>query len=187
MVITQDPRRSYDEMNANGMSPTSDWIGISTPFGLHSLTYRSHKTKGLVHYLFNALQDELQKKYNYNPNDLSIYYTDVYKFRGVAPAKNSNTPNDVIDKPNMKIYAVVLRSEINLYKPDVIILMGKEAQNAWNSISATISSNIPILSTPHPSPQANSKWKAKYPKTSSFTACDKIDLILKELISKLIP
>ena len=139
-----------------------------------------------MHYLFNDLQDELQKNYNYNPNDLSIYYTDVYKFRGVAPANNSNTPKDVIDKPNIKIYTDVLKCEIYIYKPDVILLMGNEAQNAWNSISATICYKKKI-ETPHPSPLANSKWKAKYHKISSFTADVKIKIILNELIPELVP
>lgn len=182
MVITQDPRRSAVEMTApkNNMKPTSDWISISTPFGLHSLTYRSHKNKGLVHYLFNDLQEEL-KNYKYNPEDLSIYYTDIYKFRGVAPAKNSNEPKDVKDNLNIKIYIDVLKCEIETYKPNIILLMGNDAQKAWDKISNDFNTNIPTLRTPHPSPNANGKWKEEYPQKNSFTADVKRNLILKKL------
>ena len=187
MVITQDPRRSAVEMTApkNNMKPTSDWISISTPFGLHSLTYRSHKNKGLVHYLFNDLQEELQN-YNYNPKDLSIYYTDIYKFRGVAPAKNSNEPKDVKDNLNIKIYIDVLKCEIKTYKPNIILLMGNDAQNAWDKISNDLNTDIQPLCTPHPSPTANGKWKEEYPQKNSFTAEVKRDLIIKKLIPKLV-
>ncbi len=182
MVITQDPRRSAVEMTApkNNMKPTADWISISTPFGLHSLTYRSHKNQGLVHYLFNDLQEEL-KNYNYNPKDLSIYYTDIYKFRGVAPAKNSNEPKDVKDNLNIKIYIDVLKCEIETYKPNIILLMGNDAQKAWDKISNDFNTNIPTLRTPHPSPNAHGKWKEEYPQKNSFTADVKRNLILKKL------
>lgn len=188
MVITQDPRRSAVEMTANGMDTTSDWISISTPFGLHSLTYRSNKNQGLVHYLFNDLQEEL-KKYNYNPEDLSIYYTDIYKFRGVAPAKNSNEPKDVKDNLNIKIYIDVLKCEIETYKPNIILLMGNDAQKAWDKISNDLNTDIQTLRTPHPSPTANGKWindySKDYPEISSFTADVKIDLIIKLILKKL--
>ncbi len=188
MVITQDPRRSAVEMTANGMDTTSDWISISTPFGLHSLTYRSNKNQGLVHYLFNDLQEEL-KNYNYNPEDLSIYYTHIYKFRGVAPAKNSNDPKDVKDNLNIKIYIDVLKCEIEKYKPNIILLMGNDAQNAWDKISNDLNTNIQTLRTPHPSPTANGKWindySKDYPEISSFTADVKRNLILMKLKERL--
>ena len=188
MVITQDPRRSADEMTANEMYTTSDWISISTPFGLHSLTYRSNKNQGLVHYLFNDLQVELQN-YKYNPEDLSIYYTDIYKFRGVAPAKNSNEPKDAKDNLNIKIYIDVLKCEIETYKPNIILLMGNDAQNAWDKISNDLNTDIQPLCTPHPSPTANGKWindySKDYPEISSFTADVKRNLILMKLKERL--
>lgn len=188
MVITQDPRRSAVEMTANEMYTTSDWISISTPFGLHSLTYRSNKNQGLVHYLFNDLQVEL-KNYKYNPEDLSIYYTDIYKFRGVAPAKNSNDPKDVKDNLNIKIYIDVLKCEIETYKPNIILLMGNDAQNAWDKISNDLNTDIQTLRTPHPSPNANGKWEKDYskdyPEISSFTADVKRNLILMKLKERL--
>lgn len=203
MVITQDPRRSDNEMTKNGMNPNDDCISISTPFGLHSQTYRSHKNRGLVHYLFNNLQEKL-KKYNYNPKKLSFYYTDIYKFRGIAPAKDSNLPKDVKDKLNICIYIKVLKCEIETYKPDIILLMGNDAQNAWNEIcnvlkdeiSNGFNANTQTLPTPHPSPNANGKWKEKSEKwkeelkehdleISSFTADVKIDLIIELILKKL--
>ena len=184
MVITQDPRRSAVEMTANGMHTTSDWISISTPFGLHSLTYRSHKNKGLVHYLFNDLQVEL-KNYKCNPEDLSIYYTDIYKFRGVAPAKNSNEPKDVKDNLNIKIYIDVLKCEIEAFKPNVILMMGKEAQNAWDKISNDLNTDIQTLPTPHPNARSIT-WQKKYHnEMKDYSPKEKRRMLLNDIIDKL--
>ena len=73
LVLSQDPRRNDKEM-------TGKEIGISTPFGLHSMKWRSNRSKGLVHYLF----DKLQNKYG---DEVCVYYTDIYKFRKTEPAQ----------------------------------------------------------------------------------------------------
>lgn len=184
MVITQDPRRSAVEMTANGMDTTSDWISISTPFGLHSLTYRSHKNKGLVHYLFNDLQVEL-KNYKYNPEDLSIYYTDIYKFRGVASAKNSNDAKDVKDNLNIKIYIDVLKCEIEAFKPNVILMMGKEAQNAWDKISNDLNTDIQTLRTPHPNARSITWQKNYHNEMKDYSPKEKRRMLLNDIIDEL--
>ena len=178
MVITQDPRRSDNEMTKNGMNPNDDCISISTPFGLHSQTYRSHKNRGLVHYLFNDLQDEL-KKYNYTPEKLSIYYTDIYKFRGVA--------SEDLDTENRDVYIEVLSCEIQRFDPNVILLMGKKAQDAWKTIynsNPTIinASNKPkILPTPHPNARRVT-WGKKYPnKMKNYSSEEKRRMLLNDI------
>lgn len=178
MVITQDPRRSDNEMTKNRMDPNDDWISISTPFGLHSQTYRSHKNRGLVHYLFKDLQDEL-KKYNYTPEKLSIYYTDIYKFRGVAPKD--------LDTENHEVYIKVLSCEIQRFDPNVILLMGKKAQDAWKTIynsNPTIinASNKPkILPTPHPNARRVT-WGKKYPnKMKNYSSEEKRRMLLNDI------
>lgn len=178
MVITQDPRRSDNEMTKNGINPNDDCISISTPFGLHSQTYRSHKNRGLVHYLFNDLQDEL-KKYNYTPEKLSIYYTDIYKFRGVA--------SEDLDTENRDVYIEVLSCEIQRFDPNVILLMGKKAQDAWKTIynsNPTIinSSNKPkILPTPHPNARRVT-WGKKYPnKMKNYSSEEKRRMLLNDI------
>ena len=178
MVITQDPRRSDNEMTKNGMDPNYHWISISTPFGLHSQTYRSHKNRGLVHYLFKDLQDEL-KKYNYTPEKLSIYYTDFYKFRGVA--------SEDLDTENRDVYIEVLSCEIQRFDPNVILLMGKKAQDAWKTIynsNPTIinSSNKPkILPTPHPNARRVT-WGKKYPnKMKNYSSEEKRRMLLNDI------
>lgn len=180
MVITQDPRRNEDEVNLNKKSASPHVISISTPFGLHSLTYRSHKNKGLVHYLFNDLQEELM---NYNPGDLSIYYTDIYKFRGVA--------SDDLDTDNLDVYKNVLGCEIEAFNPNVILLMGKEAQEAWKTIynsnpNIIEASKTRILHTPHPTNARSITWQKNYPnKMKDYSSKEKRCMLLNDILKSL--
>lgn len=79
MVVSQDPRRSEKEMGQIGLNVNTGGIALSSPFGLHSSKWRSSKKTGLIHYLFTEMIDEYSKE----GKTLSVYYTDVYKLRGV--------------------------------------------------------------------------------------------------------
>lgn len=70
MIVSQDPRRNAVEMQSCGLGHT-DGISISTPFGLHSYNWRTHRSKGLVHYVVCDLLSV--------HHDMSVYYTDIYK------------------------------------------------------------------------------------------------------------
>lgn len=171
MVISQDPRRSKDEMCQNSMK-LSPVISISTPFGLHSKKWRNHKSKGLVHYLF----DDLKKEYKNNPEELSIYCTDIYKLRGVEPAS--------IDYSNEKVYHEILKSEIINFNPDVILLLGRAAHNAWNKINNDGPEPI-VLCFPHPNARLES-WRKTDPKVERpFSSDKKRKVILKKLVESL--
>ena len=174
MVISQDPRRNDKEMKENEM-PTSNVISISTPFGLHFKNWRSHKSKGLVHYLF----DDMKK--TFCGKKLSIYFTDIYKFRGVDSKD--------LDTSNLDVYKKVLSCEIQLFKPDVILLMGKEAQNAWKTINPAIidATKTKILDTPHPTNAWPITWRKKYPDMQSVSSEEKRRMLLNEIKGILVP
>ena len=89
LVVSQDPRRNVDEMK-------NKEIGISTPFGLHSMVWRSKKSQGLIHWVVDKLLNRPEFM-----NSLSVYYTDVYKFRGVDDKSNKGS---TIDTNNYQIY-----------------------------------------------------------------------------------
>ena len=176
MVISQDPRRSEKEMiennKENGM-PTSNVISISTPFGLHFKNWRSHKLKGLVHYLFEDMKNKFCAK------KLSIYYTDIYKFRGVD--------SKYLDTPNIDLYIKVLSCEIQLFKPDVILLMGKEVQKAWKTISPAIinASKTKIIETPHSTNARQKTWSDKYPSMLSYSTGERRRVLLDDIDKEL--
>lgn len=172
LLISQDPRRNKEEMEENNM-PTSNVISISTPFGLHFKNWRSHKSKGLVHYLF----EDMKKKYC--DKKLSIYYTDIYKFRGVDSKD--------LDTPNHNIYIKVLSCEIQLFKPDVILLMGNEVQKVWRMINPAIinASKTKIIDTPHPTNARPKTWSNKYPSMLSYSSEEKRHMLLNDIYNEL--
>lgn len=168
MVVSQDPRRNDQEMG-----DCTYEVGISTPFGLHSMSWRSNKTKGFVHWLFDKLLAE------YGPQ-MSVYYTDVYKFRGVGP-------KSVLDTSNFDVYKDILRQEIELFEPNVVLLMGNEAQEAYNGVMNTVTTAIKpaVIETPHPNARIkDKKYWGKY-EMAKFDIDSKIEIIINEIKQKL--
>lgn len=162
LVVSQDPRRNDQEMG-NGTYE----IGISTPFGLHSMQWRSNKTKGFVHWLFDKLLKECH-------DNMCVYYTDVYKFRGVGP-------KSVLDTPNFNIYKDILRQEIDLFKPNVVLLMGTEAQNTYKKAITTPA----VIKAPHPNARVkDKKYWGEY-EMNKFDTDSKIEKIINEIKQKL--
>lgn len=160
LVLSQDPRRNDKEM-------TGKEIGISTPFGLHSMKWRSNRSKGLVHYLF----DKLQNKYG---DEVCVYYTDIYKFRKTEPAQ--------LDIKNLGRYQSVLCLEIESFKPTIMLLMGNEAQKAFDHISCDVlkTSHPQIIKTPHPNARViDNKW-GRF-EMEKFDVESKIDKIYTEI------
>ncbi len=154
MIVSQNPRRNAGEMQSCGLGQT-DGISISTPFGLHSYEWRSNADKGLIHYVVCDLLSA-------HP-DMSIYYTDIYKLCGVDDKKPKP------DKNNIGIYQGIFIDEMNLFDPDIVLLMGKDAQNAFNTVfnGATTSGQVKttsgkvinVVCVPHPSGVASGTWK----------------------------
>ena len=160
LVLSQDPRRNAKEMSGKQ-------IGISTPFGLHSMTWRSHRSKGLVHYLF----DKLINKFG---DEVCVYYTDIYKFRKTEPAQ--------LDINNLGRYQSVLCQEIILFKPTIVLLMGSKAKDAFNNISCDVLKELHphIIDTPHPNARViDNKW-GRF-EMEKFDVESKIDKIYTEI------
>ena len=161
LVLSQDPRRNAQEMRGKQ-------IGISTPFGLHSITWRSHRSKGLVHYLC----DKLINKFG---DEVCVYYTDIYKFRKTEPAK--------LDINNLGRYQSVLCQEIKLFKPTIVLLMGSKAKGAFNNISCDVllkDLHPHIIETPHPNARViDNKW-GRF-EMEKFDVESKIDKIYTEI------
>ncbi len=163
MVISQDPRRDDEEMG-NGKYE----IGISSPFGLHSQKWRSNKTKGFVHWLFLELFRDYEK--------MSVYYTDIYKLRGVGS-------NSTLDDTNINIYKKILLQEIELFNPNIVLLMGDKAQKAYKDVMTNVTTTIkPVkVETPHPNARVrkDDKHWGKY-KMQKFDIKSKIEKIKEE-------
>lgn len=160
LVLSQDPRRNDKEMLGKE-------IGISTPFGLHSMMWRSHRSKGLVHYLFDKLINNFG-------DEVCVYYTDIYKFRKTEPAR--------LDNNNLGRYQSILCQEIEFFNPTVILLMGNEAKSALNNISCDVLKDLHphIIETPHPNARVkDGKW-GRF-EIEKFDAASKIDKIYSEI------
>ena len=177
MVISQDPRRNDSEMHTAGITSNSGGIALSTPFGLHSIKWRSDKNKGLVHYIFT----EMIQDYTKFGKSLSVYYTDMYKLRWVDSLSNSkNTPN--FDIANKDLYLQILMKEINLFNPSMVLLLGKEAYN----IFASLQTDKCYKEVPHPSSRVRLKtWQKYFPEITSCKTEEKKQCI-KDMINKLL-
>lgn len=159
MVVSQDPRRSEKEMGQIGLNGNTGGIALSSPFGLHSYKWRSSKKTGLIHYLFTELIDEYSKE----GKKLSVYYTDVYKLRGVDAMTSKGmiikTTIPDINISNTERYFKILQEEFKLFNPKIILLLGKEAQNAFDQANNNIKiSSCTPVEVPHPSAQW-STWR----------------------------
>lgn len=162
MVLSQDPRRNKKEMGKMK-------IGISSPFGLHSIYWRSNKNTGMIH----QMAQRIIKDYKYG-KDVCFYYTDILKLRG--------TDSKDMDNNNIDIYKRILRKEIELFKPTIVLLLGKEAKNAYDKVSENMESsfNATEIKLPHPNARIkNGKWGGF--KLSKKGTEGKIDVICKEI------
>lgn len=169
MVLSQDPRRNDKEMQNGTLE-----IGLSTPFGLHSKIWRSHRQRGMVHWLAK----DLIEKYG---QEVSIYYTDIYKFRGVDCGEKKTLH---LDTNNKKRYMEVLCKEIDLFRPTIILLMGKEAQNTFQGIGGTLPPNCTRIDTPHPNARKQQRSVKAYWgnwEMNDFTVDSKINRIREEI------
>ena len=157
MVLSQDPRRNKKEMG-------SMEIGISSPFGLHSIYWRSSKRTGMIHQMAQCVIDRYGE-------DVCFYYTDILKLR--------KTDSKEMDNKNMETYKDILAKEIKLFNPTIILLLGKIAQNVYNSMNCYCKAHI--IELPHPNARIiNGKW-GNYPSTGKCDTEWKIKIISGEI------
>ena len=145
MIVAQDPLRS------------SKWYGecfdtvISSPFGLHSLEHRENARGG-------KMMDLLVK--SLVANGCGIYLTDANKF-----FVYDHKTTDEFSNAHIAEYAEIMRQEIELVKPFVIVCLGRSAERMCKKMGL---SNI--LALPHLSGTARGAIVRRFPKLESMGA-----------------
>ena len=180
MIVGRDPgRKPYDMYE---MDPTCDQLSIYSPFGLHC-RYHRRKTQDVP-----CIVDGIINCASKNGKTVSIYVTDYYKLRKVDPSSVNNG--------NRNIYKSVYDGELSIFRPDVVILLGKSVMGAIGIPSNTpyfsiySQNGINYMPIPHPSGSNNneiSSEKKKRGKESMRTKDFYIEEIcksLKEVCSK---
>ena len=168
LVLSQDPKRSV---------PQTSPITISSPFGLHSLKWRSSLTKGIIPYAFVELIDEVKEEKGI---DICAYFTDIYKLRKTEPSD--------LDINNVCRYKEILCQEIRNFNPHIVVLLGNEAASAFYIMSCCCNHEKPkkIITLPHPNARynkTNGTWgNIKIPNAKARTKIDKIKEIIKKVI-----
>lgn len=145
MIVAQDPLRSYK------------WYGecddavISSPFGLHSLEHRQNARGG-------KMMDLLVKRLV--ANGYGVYLTDANKFF-IYDHKTTDEFSDAhIDK-----YAEIIRQEIEIVKPTVIVCLGRSAERMCKKMRLQN-----ILALPHLSGTARGAIVRKFPRLEEIGA-----------------
>lgn len=131
MLVSQDPLR-------NNKLPGC--ITLSSPFGMHSIDYRGNR---IMTQMVKMLLD----------NGYSVYLTDFNKLY----AKVQNKP---VDFSGMrKQFIGILMEEIDFWKPDKIIAVGKVSGNALQGV--TINTGTYIGTIPHPNARLSKDIKLR--------------------------
>lgn len=116
MIVSQDPRRSLNEM-----ADHSQCISLSSPFGWHDIGWRSNGRTGLLPQICWKIVQE-QK------DNVCFYFTDLYKFRKANTAGKKD--DSIVDKKrNEKSYLRIIEEEISVFSPTHIVLMGSAVCN----------------------------------------------------------
>ena len=108
MFIAQDPLRSekwYNECHN---------IVVSSPFGTHDATHRCSRHGEVYFKIFTEIEEK----------GYGIYLTDTKKFY----LKGDNSAS--FTKKNTKTYDKILKQEIEIVKPKIIVAFGKQAQRS---------------------------------------------------------
>ena len=115
MIVSQDPRRSLNEMAGH-----SQCISLSSPFGWHDIGWRSNGRTGLLPQICWKIVQE-QK------NNVCFYFTDLYKFRKANTAGKKD--DSTVDTKNEEHYLDIINKEIKVFSPTRIVLMGSAVCN----------------------------------------------------------
>lgn len=107
MIVSQDPRRDIASKN----------LFLSSPFGLHCFDYRTRNNE-VMQDIVNAI---LGKEH-------SVYLTDLYKAFALDLQDEDKKSIDLMSSSKRQ-FVEIFKKEIELYKPDLILLMGAEVAN----------------------------------------------------------
>ena len=85
--------------------------------------------------------------------EVDVYLTDIFKVYYLRDLENGKTRKSNKDKEFkrgdlLEHHGNVIKAEVNLYKPDIIITLGEEALKNLNEIKGELG-GIPIVSLPH--------------------------------------
>lgn len=145
MIVAQDPLR-----NNKYYGECYDAV-ISSPFGLHSLEHRQNARGG-------KMMDLLVK--GLVANGYGIYLTDANKFF-IYDHKTTDEFSDAhIDE-----YAEVMRQELEIVKPTVIVCLGRSAERMCKKMGIQN-----ILALPHLSGTARGAIVRKFPRLGKIGA-----------------
>lgn len=162
MIVAQDPLR-----NNKYYGKCYDAV-ISSPFGLHSLEHRQNARGG-------KMMDLLVKRLV--ANGYGIYLTDANKFF-IYDHKTTDEFSDAhIDK-----YAEIIRQEIEIVKPTVIVCLGRSAERMCKKMGLRN-----ILALPHLSGTARGAIVRKFPRLEEVeaTAENIAEKYAREIIRKI--
>lgn len=141
-IVAQDPLRDSNDGMLRPFSPFPQPI-VGTPFAFH-YTPECYKQTEVYRNIIHGL---LKKGYN-------VYITDIWK----CWDKSKNTRGGRWGNKNPHFECLV--QEINMIKPDYVILMGNQAQTKFNSIKFNLQLDMDkkLIPVPHPSASANGAW-----------------------------
>jgi hypothetical protein len=144
MLVAQDPLRNRDHF------PFPDFkdrdVIIGTPFALHNSRHREEENAKIV---FDLVQHIIGKNYH-------VYVTDRYK----VWMKNKTGEGSELLKKEKAIFEQLLRTELDIINPKIIITLGGDANNIIKKLLKNIDlgfnpHHLPFL---HPSPTARRWW-----------------------------
>lgn len=145
MIVAQDPLRS------------SKWYGecfdavISSPFGQHGLGHRQRANGGKM---MSLLVEQIVS------NGYGVYLTDANKF-----FIHDHRTTDMFSAAHIDVYAEIIRREIEIVKPAVIVCLGRRAEILCKKMGLQN-----ILALPHLSGTARGAIVREFPKLESMGA-----------------
>lgn len=145
MIVAQDPLRS------------SKWYGecfdavISSPFGQQGLEHRKRANGGKM---MSLLVEQIVS------NGYGVYLTDANKF-----FIHDHKTTDMFSATHLDVYAEIIRREIKLVMPAVIVCLGRRAEILCKKMGLQN-----ILALPHLSGTARGAIVRKFPKLESMGA-----------------
>ncbi|MGG6297810.1 hypothetical protein ACQ4M4_25740 [Leptolyngbya sp. AN02str] len=135
-ILGQDPLRNTETRVED--------IEIATPYAMHLKMCREKLRNTRLYFdLIKVLLDEGYR----------VYLTDIFKVWVSEADKDKAIPLSRKDYPR---FANVLRAELEIFKPSVVITWGNVASGTLKSLNLSINH----LEFPHPSGANNGKWRA---------------------------
>ncbi|MBE9586547.1 hypothetical protein IM792_19015 [Mucilaginibacter sp. JRF] len=138
VVVAEDPLRNPADPL---ISASKEYALLGTPFATHLESMR------------RALKEYWDFHHELLNNGFNVYITDINKiWLKATTGTKENIPGDLAEG-----FKQTLQAEINLLQPDLLVVYGKKAANAIDSMELQISAKR--LMFPHPSRTANGTWK----------------------------